>query len=44
MASCLGNMKQVQDMRFYSHLINFKEESFYQLTKTIAHSKGFLRK
>ena len=39
-----GDRKQVQDARFDSHLTGVKKESFYWLTKTIAHNKGFPRK
>ena len=34
----------MQDARFDNHLTGVKEESFYWLTKTIAHIKGFPRK
>ena len=34
----------MRDARFDNHLTGVKEESFYWLTKTIAHNKGFLRK
>ena len=40
-SSCLGDRKQVQDARFDNHLTGVKKESFYWLTKTIAHNKGF---
>ena len=43
-SSSLGDRKQVQDARFDSHLTGVKKESFYWLTKTIAHNKGFPRK
>ena len=36
----LGDQKQVQDARFDSHLTGVKKESFYWLTKTIAHDKA----
>ena len=35
-----GDRKQVQDARFDSHLTGVKKESFYWLTKTIAHDKA----
>ena len=34
----------MQDARFDNHLTGVKKESFYWLTKTIAHNKGFPRK
>ena len=37
----LGVRKQVQDARIESHLIGVKKQSFYWLTKTIAHKKSF---
>ena len=43
-SSSLGDRKQVQDARFDNHLTGVKKESFYWLTKTIAHNKGFPRK
>ena len=43
-SSSLGVRKQVQNARFESHLTGVKKESFYWLTKTIAHNKGFPRK
>ena len=36
--------KQAQDARFDNHFTGIKKESFYWLTKTIAHNKGFPRK
>ena len=42
--SSLGDQKQVQDARFDNHLTGVKKESFYWLTKTAAHNKGFPRK
>ena len=33
----------MQYARFDNHLTGVKEESFYWLTKTIAHNKGFPR-
>ena len=43
-SSIFGDRKQVQDARFDNHLTRVKKESFYWLTKTIAHNKGFPRK
>ena len=43
-SSCLGDRKEVQDSRFDSLLTGVKKESFYWLTKTIAHTKRFPRK
>ena len=40
-SSSLGDRKQVQDARFDSLLTGVKKESFYWLTKTIAHNKEF---
>ena len=40
-SSCFGDRKQVQDVRFDSHLTGVKKESVYWRTKTIAHNKGF---
>ena len=40
-SSSLADWKQVQDARFDSHLIGVKKESFYWLTKTIAHNNIF---
>ena len=40
-SSIFGDRKQVQDARFDNHLTRVKKESFYWLTKTIAHNKGF---
>ena len=40
-SSSLGDRKQVQHARFANHLPGVKKESFYWLTKTIAHNKGF---
>ena len=40
-SSSLGDRKQVHDARFDNHLTGVKKESFYWLTKTIAHNKGF---
>ena len=42
-SSSLGNRKQVQDARFDNHLTGVKKESFYRLSKTIAHNKVFPR-
>ena len=38
-SSSLGDRKQVQDTRFDNHLTGVKKESFYWLSKTIAHNK-----
>ena len=38
-SSSFGDRKQVQDARFDNHLTGVKEESFYWLTKTIAHNR-----
>ena len=43
-SSSLEDRKEVQDSRFDSLLTGVKKESFYWLTKTIAHTKGFPRK
>ena len=43
-SSRLGDGKQVQDVLLDNHLTGVKKESFYRLTKTIAHIKGFPRK
>ena len=43
-SSSFGDWKQVQDARIDNHLTGVKKESFYWLTKTIAHNRGFLRK
>ena len=43
-SSSLEDRTQVQGARFDSHLTGVKKESFYWLTKTVAHNKGFPRK
>ena len=43
-SSSLGDRKQEQDARFDNHLTGVREESFYWLTKTMAHNEGFPRK
>ena len=43
-SSSFWDWKQVQDARIDNHLTGVKKESFYWLTKTIAHNRGFLRK
>ena len=43
-SSSFGERKQVQDARFDNHLTGVKKESFYWLTKKIAHNKEFPRK
>ena len=43
-SSSLGDRKQVQDARLDNHLTGVEKESFYWLTKTIAHNKEFPRK
>ena len=43
-SSSMGDRKQVQDARFDNHLTGVKRESFYWLTKTIAHNKEFSEK
>ena len=40
-SSSLADWKQVQDALFDSHLTGVKKESFYWLTKTIAHNNIF---
>ena len=40
-SASLADRKQVQDARFDSHLTGVKKESFYWLTKTIAHNNLF---
>ena len=40
-SSSLADRKQVQDLRFDSHLTGVKKESFYWLTKTIAYNNLF---
>ena len=42
--SSLEDRKRVQDARFDKHLTGVKKESFYLLTKTITHNKGFPKK
>ena len=42
-SSSLADWKQVQDARFDSHLIGVKKESFYWLTKTIAHNNKLFK-